>query len=237
MRVIRASRRGHRIIVKCACVHFLAWGQSAPLSTEEWRQRSAAVLGYHDTQLVVLKCGSKSKGHDVLRPPPAHPTLPNCVASYMCLNRRNPCIAAVKIYCKVSWTPLRNTIFVSLTRWSASFNLQNIPIKRLVTEMSPGQSVQRTCCQSKIMIHEKKKPRVTYFVWTKKPLLPLLQRPQDACFEILMVFSSRICGFLLRALHVNPACTCVTQICQKPKKWDRFSGHLQKHDTCMYVYM
>ena len=142
----------------------------------------------------------------------------------MCLNRRNPCIAAVKIYCKVSWTPLRNTIFVSLTRWSAFFNLQNIQIKRLATEMSPGQSVQRTCYQSKIMIHEKKKPRVTHFVWTKKPLLPLVQSPQDACFEILIVFSSRICaeifglcGFLLRALHVheilpmpvNPACTCV----------------------------
>ena len=158
----------------------------------------------------------------------------------MCLNRRNPCIAAVKIYCKVSWTPLRNTIFVSLTRWSAFFNLQNIQIKRLATEMSPGQSVQRTCYQSKIMIHEKKKPRVTHFVWTKKPLLPLVQSPQDACFEILIIFSSRICaeifglcGFLLRALHVheilpmpvNPACTCVC-VCV----WHR-SAKSQKNGT------
>lgn len=59
--------------------HFLAWGQLAPLSTEEWRQRSAAVLGYHDTQLVVLKCGSKSKGHD--HPSPTHPPHPTQLRS------------------------------------------------------------------------------------------------------------------------------------------------------------
>ncbi len=66
-------------------------------------------------------------------PSPTHPPHPNQSRSIMCVcpSSRNPWIAAVKIYSKVTWT-----------RWWEPLSLPNILIKRLVNAMSPAQNAR-----------------------------------------------------------------------------------------------